>query len=529
MATGCYLQLITLGIFVLRCPHVTGTFFTLATCGLHKELQQFAITTTTSKNGYIFEFSTNTTESMACSSGCVPSNVPSSTHYNSVNTASWWILPSNYNQSGAIFSIQSYLSNISCLDVTNSDSVDSIIWLQQCDFNILSQKWKYNMANKTISNIENNLCLTLGEYTFKNCSNHPLNTYDYCNDELPTKVRVNDLVSRMNINEKVQMLQNNNYGIPSLGIPSNGFNEGLHGALVPCKYKTYFSNNTNTGCATSFPCPLLLGATFNKTLWKHIGIAISDEIRALNNQNAMGLNIWAPNINLCRDPRWGRCQEVPGEDPFLVSQYVSMYSKYMSYGEDSKYLKLVSTAKHFADYDQEGNWGVYRMSFNANVNEQDQVEYYWPAFREAIQGPAHIHSIMCSYNAINSIPSCGNSYFMNEIARNQWGFDGFVASDCGAVIDNAFTTYLNETYNGNYTNYDRVSVAVNSGTDVQCGSIYSQYIPDAVNKYESILNATLNTSISRVLNKMFMLGLMDNDNKVYYKTYNASYIDNPLH
>ena len=104
----------------------------------------------------------------------------------------------------------------------------------------------------------------------------------------------------------------------------------------------------------------------------------------------------------------------------------------MENGEDDKYLKVVSTAKHYADYDQEGNWGTERGTFDANVSAQNQVEYYWPQWRSAIQ-IGGVKSIMCSYNAVNNIPSCGNDYFMNEIARNEWGFDGFFVSDCGAL------------------------------------------------------------------------------------------------
>ena len=121
------------------------------------------------------------------------------------------------------------------------------------------------------------------------------------------------------------------------------------------------------------------------------------------------------------------CTEVPGEDPFLTSQYVIEYSNNMQFSENSPYLKVVSTAKHYCDYDQEGNWGTDRGSFDANVSEQDQVEYYWPAWRYAIQS-GNVQSIMCSYNAVNGIPSCGNDYFMNEIARQEYGFDGYFVS-----------------------------------------------------------------------------------------------------
>ena len=122
------------------------------------------------------------------------------------------------------------------------------------------------------------------------------------------------------------------------------------------------------------------------------------------------------------------------------------YSYNLQHGfQDPTYLKVVSTAKHYADYDQEGNFGVDRGSFDANVTEQDQVEYYWPAWRSAIQS-GNVQSIMCSYNAVNGVPSCGNDYFMNEIARGEWGFDGYFVSDCGAISDGAFTNYITNKY-----------------------------------------------------------------------------------
>ncbi len=167
--------------------------------------------------------------------------------------------------------------------------------------------------------------------------------------------------------EKVTNLENNNIGVPRLGMPSTRYNEALHGIVSGCGQAT----NGNTGCPTSFPHATALGATFNRSLWRRIGSAISTEGRALANQGIVGLFFWAPDINLGRDPRWGRGQEVPGEDPFLTSQYVMEYSYHFQHGEDDRYLKLVSTGKHYADYDQEGRpVGTDRGDFNAIVSDQ---------------------------------------------------------------------------------------------------------------------------------------------------------------
>ena len=234
----------------------------------------------------------------------------------------------------------------------------------------------------------------------------------------------------MTMEEKISNLGTSNNGVSRLGVPPNEYNEALHGVSVACGA----SYNGSTGCATSFPHALLLSASFNQSLWKNVAQIISTEARAFYNQGIAGLYFAAPNINLFRDPRWGQGQEVPGEDPFLTSQYVMQFAYNMQYSQDSRYLKIVSNAKHFADYDLEGSCAgdASRMSFNANITQQDQVEYYWPAWRTAIQS-GNVNAIMCGLNAVNGIPDCGNDYFINQIARNEWGFDGFISSDCNAL------------------------------------------------------------------------------------------------
>ena len=228
---------------------------------------------------------------------------------------------------------------------------------------------------------------------------------------------------------QVQNMQNRNPGVPRLGVPTFRFGECLHGVLSGCG-AAY--GNDSTGCPTSFPHALGLAATFNRTLWTMAGRTVSTEARALHNQDKAGVAFWAPDVNLFRDPRWGRGQEVPGEDPLVSAEYVAHYSTGLQSMDDSKYLKVVSTCKHFSAYDLE-NWnGTNRQYFDARVSDQDLVDYYWVPFRSCVER-AHVQSIMCSYNAVNGVPSCANSLFMNDIARGEWGFDGFFVSDCGAV------------------------------------------------------------------------------------------------
>ena len=323
----------------------------------------------------------------------------------------WWNLVPISNSKNIL--LQSTVNGSTCIEILE----DFYTVMEKCDTSNKYQQFIINSpSNEYIAAAYNtSLCLAIGDF---NCTISPFNTYPYCNQQLPTRTRAEDLVSRMTLYEKTTNLQNSNIGVPRLAVPPNRFGEALHGVLGGC-VSTNISNNT--GCPTSFPHALLLAATFNRSLWKHIGRAISTEVRAFDNIDAgsQALFRWTPDINLFRDPRWGRGQETPGEDPFLTGQYVMEYSYNMQFGEDNKYLKMVSTAKHYADYDQEGNYGTGRTSFDANVTMQDQVEYYWPGWRSAVQG-ANIQSIMCSYNAVNNMPSCGNDYFMNQIARDEW-------------------------------------------------------------------------------------------------------------
>eukprot|EP01084_Bolivina_argentea_P263558 446125_1 len=335
----------------------------------------------------------------------------------------------------------------------------------------------------------------------------------------------------MTLNEKVQNLGSTNPGIPRLGVPKNSFHEALHGVLVGCG--AIYQNNT--GCPTSFPHATLLGATFNRSLWRHIGEAISTEARSFANQGISGLYYWAPDINLFRDPRWGRGQEVPGEDPFLTGQYAAQFIYNFQYGEDSKYLKTVAVCKHYADYDQEGTWGIGRTSFNANVTMQDQVDYYWPAWRTTIQ-VGKTQAIMCAYNAINNVPSCGNDYFINQIARQEWGFNGFLESDCSAIGDGAFEAYIQSIYPSNKYNktmqqYETVRLAIESGCDTNCGNFYFDHLEDTVNA-GIISENDIEIALKRVFRRTINLGKLDFNPSPYYRDINAfglAQIDSPKH
>eukprot|EP01084_Bolivina_argentea_P317682 550834_1 len=440
------------------------------------------------------------------------------------NNQQWYLTNSNNGKNILLQNV----AGKTCIQSLNKEIYSSDN-MQNCDTNNPLQEWIMNSPKpgyiQAVSN--SSLCLTIAmKETYPNCTMYPFNSYPYCNQQLSVEDRVNDLVSRMTLTEKVQNLQNNNPGVSRLGVPPNIFGEALHGVLCGCG-ATY---EGNTGCPTSFPHALLLGASFNRTLWKRIGEAISTEARAFDNQGIAGLFKWAPDINLFRDPRWGRGQEVPGEDPYLTGQYVMQYSYYMQHGEDTKYLKLVSTAKHYADYDQEGNYGTDRGSFDANVTMQDQVDYYWPAWRSAVQ-TSRVRSIMCSYNAVNSKPSCGNDFFMNQIVREEWGFDGFFVSDCGAIGDGAFTRYIQQTYpNANDTikKYQQARAAIQGGCDTNCGSFYQDHLQDSVEN-NITTQQDVDRAISRLFTKMIDLGKLDFNPRSYYTTLGPEVVDTPKH
>eukprot|EP00944_MAST-04C_sp_MAST-4C-sp1_P007923 g7923.t1 len=360
------------------------------------------------------------------------------------------------------------------------------------------------------------LCLDAGtDISYLNCQQPPLNAHTFCNPNVGAEERAKDLVSRLKLEEKVINLNNNNAGVKRLGLQPFPFSEALHGVVANCgtEAPNQPDGSNSTGCATSFPHALLLGSSFNRSLWSHVGEAISTEGRALNNQGNAGLAFWAPDINLFRDPRWGRGQETPGEDPFLNGEYVMHWSRGMQEGEQEKYLKVVSTAKHFADYDQEGNGGVDRGAFNAVVNDQDQVEYYFPAWRAAAEG-AHIQSVMCSYNAVNDVPACGNNLFMNGVLRNQFQFNGFIVSDCGAIGDAAFTRYVNEHLNGSKA--EQASLGITAGCDLDCGGFYSTNLAAAV-KQGVLKESDLDEALVRVFKHYIMLGVLDDPSFVEYR------------
>lgn len=387
------------------------------------------------------------------------------------------------------------------------------------------QNWTYEQGTGLIrSTARPDLCLDAGSSA--NCSMAPFNGYTYCNPSAPVESRIADLVSRIEPFDYGQLLGNRNNGLPALGVPQIRFGECLHGAKVQCgaPYTDPATGYTSTGCPTSFPHLLLIGGTLNRTLWTLMATAVGDEDRGLYNQGIGASIFWAPDVNPFRDPRWGRGQEVAGEDPTLLAEFAAIYVAALQGegGPDPIHKKVVATCKHFSAYDVENSDGHIRSAFNAIVPSRDLISYYWPPFQSCVQR-AKAGSIMCSYNAVNGVPSCANGVFQNAVVRQQWGWDGFFVTDCGALAD----IYTAHNYTASWNETVRAAMQ-QGGTDAECDDVYAQYLAGA---YQAgYVNLTdMQRSGSNVLRQVFSLGLLDPASSSEYNTYGPERVDTALH
>ena len=334
----------------------------------------------------------------------------------------------------------------------------------------------------------------------------------YKNPSLPIEKRVDDLVSRMTLEEKVSQMMNAAPAIKRLDIPQyEWWNEGLHGVA-------------RAGYATVFPQAIGLAATWDTDLMFQVADVISTEARAKHheflrqNQHAryQGLTFWSPNINIFRDPRWGRGQETYGEDPYLTSRLGIAFVKGLQ-GDDPRYLKLVATPKHYAVH---SGPEPERHGFDAKAAERDLRETYLPAFRATVvEGKAD--SVMCAYNRTNSEPCCANKTLMTDILRKEWGFNGYVVSDCGAITD------IWKGHGFAASEAEASALAVKAGTDLACGGEYSSLI-DAVKK-GMISEAEIDVALKRLMTARFRLGMFDPPEMVPYARIPFSENDTAAH
>ena len=367
----------------------------------------------------------------------------------------------------------------------------------------------------TLRNIKKGLCIAAISFLSMNSWAQQL---PYKNPNLSSEDRAKDLISRLTLEEKATMMCDISDAIPRLGIKKfNWWSEALHGLA-------------NNGNVTVFPEPVGMAASFDDQLLFKIYNATSDETRAKyneacqkgqENKRFLSLSVWTPNVNIFRDPRWGRGQETYGEDPYLTSRMGVQVVKGLQGPADSKYKKLLACAKHYAVHSGP-EWSRHQLNLS-NVDPLDLYETYLPAFKSLVQ-QADVREVMCAYQRLDDEPCCGNSRLLQKILRDEWGFKYLVVSDCGAIAD---------FYTSHKVSSDAVHAAskgVWAGTDVECQWIDHTYkkLPEAVEK-GVITEEEINKHLLRVLVGRFDLGEMDDDALVPWTKIPMSIVNNDEH
>jgi len=342
------------------------------------------------------------------------------------------------------------------------------------------------------------------------------------NPALPTEQRVNALIAQMTLTDKASQMVNQARAIPRLGIPAyNWWSEALHGVA-------------RNGNATVFPEPIGLAATFDPALVKDMGVAIGVEARVKFNMAGgprdahgiyQGLDFWSPNINIFRDPRWGRGQETYGEDPFLAGKMGTAFVQGLQ-GDDPKYYRTIATAKHFAVH---SGPEATRHTVDVKVSKHDQMDTYLPAFRELVT-VGKVDSVMCVYNRVNGQPGCASDFLLADQLKNKWGFSGYVVSDCDAIADIQRGHHYTKTY------AEAAAVSMKLGVDNDCAdfrvptmnsSDYDRYV-DAV-KLGLAGEAVMDQSLRRLFTARIKLGLFDPPSMVPYASVSESELMSPAH
>ena len=341
----------------------------------------------------------------------------------------------------------------------------------------------------------------------------------FCNVSATLDARVADLLSRLPLNETPALFMNGALGAASIGMPPyQWWSEGLHGVA----YSPGVNFGGNFPAATSFPQVCTTAASFNTTLFAHIGDVVGREGRAMNNHNRAGLTYWAPNINIFRDPRWGRGQETPGEDPLLTSRYAHHFVRNMQNNSmDPSHLRVSSCCKHYLAYDMEDSDGFSRHDFDAIVSQYDFENTYLVAFQSCMhQNGGASSGVMCSYNAENGVPSCANSKFLTDVARKEWGFNGYITSDCGAVSDvmdqHHYTSTADATLNA----------TLSAGMDIDCGTLVSLDLMHAVSS-GTLPKATVYEALKHTFSVLMRLGYFDPESAQPYKSLGPADVNTP--
>ena len=324
-----------------------------------------------------------------------------------------------------------------------------------------------------------------------------LNTHD----KLDLDTRISALIDAMTLEEKISQTVNNSVAIERLSVDEyNWWSEALHGVA-------------RSGRATVFPQAIGLGATFDPELLQNVGDAIADEARAINNHLRasgkkqvlyQGLTFWSPNVNIFRDPRWGRGQETYGEDPYLTGTLGAAFVKVMQ-GNNPKYLKVAACAKHFAVH---SGPEALRHEFNAESTPKDLRETYLPAFKKCVD--AGVEAVMCAYNRTNNEACCGSNLLLQEILINEWNFQGHILSDCGA-LDN-----FHKGHKLTSNTAQSAALAMWRGVNLNCGDTYTAGLKSAIDQ-GFITEQDLDISLKRLFRTRFRLGMFDDPAKNPYR------------
>ena len=335
----------------------------------------------------------------------------------------------------------------------------------------------------------------------------------YLDPKLPAAERAHDLVGRMTLDEKASQLEDWATAIPRLGIPDyQTWNEALHGVA-------------RAGYATVFPQAIGMAASWDTNIVHSMGSVVSTEARGKYNQAQRegnhrifyGLTFWSPNINIFRDPRWGRGQETYGEDPFLTGKMGVAFITGVQ-GDDAAHPRAIATSKHFAVH---SGPEPLRHGFNVNPSDRDLEETYLPAFRMTVMD-GHVDSVMCAYNSIDAWPACSNKMLLKDHLRDAWGFKGFVVSDCGAIVD------INQGHKKTPDVTHSAAISLQAGTDLSC-SIWTpgfNTLADAVRK-GLVAEDLVTQAAERLYTARFALGMFDPFGTSAYDRLSLAYVANP--
>ncbi|KAI4303153.1 hypothetical protein MLD38_038817 [Melastoma candidum] len=326
-------------------------------------------------------------------------------------------------------------------------------------------------------------------------------TLKFCRTKVPIHIRVRDLIGRLTLQEKIRLLVNNAAPVPRLGIRGyEWWSEALHGV-------SNVGPGTKFGgafpAATSFPQVITTAASFNDSLWEEIGRVVSDEARAMYNGGTAGLTYWSPNVNVFRDPRWGRGQETPGEDPVLAGRYAARYVRGLQGSGIGNRLKVAACCKHYTAYDLD-NWnGVDRYHFNAKVSKQDLEDTYDVPFKACVV-EGRVASVMCSYNQVNGVPTCADQNLLRNTIRGQWRLNGYIVSDC----DSVGVLYENQHYTA--TPEDAAASTIKAGLDLDCGPFLAVHTEEAIRRGK-LGEGDVDLALANTITVQMRLGMFDGD------------------